>query len=282
MERTEFREAQAAAWDAAAGAWEKWWPTFHTAAQDLNQLLVEMAEIKPGSRVLDIACGLGEPSLTAARCAGDGGSVVGLDLSTEMVRIATERAKSEQIHNVQYHAADAEEFEFEAGSFDAATCRWALMLMQEPERTLAAVHRALKPGGILAAAVWAESNEAPLLAMPRDNLAAILGQELPPIEEPGVFRFGSQGSLEEVLQAAEFEILRSQTFEVVFNFDSPPHYRTYIEELSTGIRKALSKHTQAERDRYWSALEDSCSAHTLASGKVELKNKVHCVAAKRV
>ena len=55
--------------------------------------MVELADIKPGSRVLDIATGLGEPALTAARAAGPKGKVVATDLSEEMMAFAATRAE---------------------------------------------------------------------------------------------------------------------------------------------------------------------------------------------
>ena len=60
---------QKAAWDDSAEGWKRWWPTFERAAQTVNDRLVELANVRPGNRVLDIATGSGEPALTAARAA---------------------------------------------------------------------------------------------------------------------------------------------------------------------------------------------------------------------
>ena len=57
--------AQREGWDSVAGGWKEWWMPIEKGAQKLIQRLIELAEIKPGQRVLDIATGIGEPSITA-------------------------------------------------------------------------------------------------------------------------------------------------------------------------------------------------------------------------
>jgi ubiquinone/menaquinone biosynthesis C-methylase UbiE len=65
------------------------------AAQQVSNMLVELAEIKPGQRVLDVATGIGEPAITASKivgAVGDDGHVVAIDISSQMLEIAKERA----------------------------------------------------------------------------------------------------------------------------------------------------------------------------------------------
>ena len=82
---------QKAAWDDSAEGWKRWWPTFERAAQLVNDRLVELAGVRAGNRVLDIATGSGEPALTAARAVGQSGRVVAVDMSPGMLAIARER-----------------------------------------------------------------------------------------------------------------------------------------------------------------------------------------------
>jgi enediyne biosynthesis protein CalE5 len=53
--------------DNIATGWQTWWPTFECGAQKVSDKIVELAEIKSGDEVLDIATGIGEPAVTAAR-----------------------------------------------------------------------------------------------------------------------------------------------------------------------------------------------------------------------
>ena len=64
-----FRDRQRDQWNTAATGWRKWNEWLDRATAGINQRLVELAGVEPGSRVLDVATGYGEPALTAARVA---------------------------------------------------------------------------------------------------------------------------------------------------------------------------------------------------------------------
>ncbi|MFZ0676954.1 MAG: hypothetical protein WAN07_04635, partial [Candidatus Binatus sp.] len=61
-EHLKIKGQQKAAWDDSAAGWKQWWLTFERAAQSVNDRLVELAEVRAGNRVLDIATGSGEPA----------------------------------------------------------------------------------------------------------------------------------------------------------------------------------------------------------------------------
>ena len=95
----QFKTEQRQRWDSVAEGWKEWWQTVEVAAQKVSDRLVELAEIKPGQKVLDIATGIGEPAITAARkLAGYGNNiddtayVLATDVSTQMLTIAKQRA----------------------------------------------------------------------------------------------------------------------------------------------------------------------------------------------
>jgi len=106
-----FKAQQKNDWDAAAEGWKKWWPIFERAAQHVSDRLVELAGVKPGDSVLDIATGNGEPAITAARHAAPGGRVVAIDQSPGMLAIARERlnrqltAQVATLHRRERHTA---------------------------------------------------------------------------------------------------------------------------------------------------------------------------------
>ncbi len=81
----DFRQAQHKNWDSAAVGWNEWSEFNARADRHISERLVELAGVEPGSRVLDVAAGYGEPALTAARKAGPEGRVVATDISAEML-----------------------------------------------------------------------------------------------------------------------------------------------------------------------------------------------------
>ena len=103
-----YREEQRRQWDSVAAGWKKWWPTIENGAQNVSQRMIELAEVRPGHQVLDIATGIGEPALLAAGRVGPAGRVIATDLSFRMLDIARERAAALGMANVEFMEADAE------------------------------------------------------------------------------------------------------------------------------------------------------------------------------
>src|SRR5574341_96979 len=113
MKKSEFDPAQYKIsqrknWDSVASGWQKWWRTFEKGAQKVSDKLVELAEIGPGQKVLDIATGIGEPAITAARTVGIKGHVTATDISPEMLAIGRERAQLEGRKTIDFKEGNAE------------------------------------------------------------------------------------------------------------------------------------------------------------------------------
>ena len=92
IDPVDFREAQHKQWDSAAVGWKEWSAFNERAYGHISERLIELAEVCPAGRVLDVAAGYGEPALTAARQAGPEGRVVATDISPEMLAFGRERA----------------------------------------------------------------------------------------------------------------------------------------------------------------------------------------------
>lgn len=92
-----FRAAQHEHWDSAAVGWKRWSRFNDGADRHISERLVELAGVQPGSRVLDVACGYGEPALTAAREAGPEGRVVATDISAVMLAFGREGASAARL-----------------------------------------------------------------------------------------------------------------------------------------------------------------------------------------
>src|SRR6266508_4709772 len=131
-----FRDGQRQQWDKAATGWRKWSELIDGAAGGISARLVELAGVEPGSRVLDVAAGYGEPSLTAARAAGPEGSVVATDISAEMIAFGRERAAAAGLENIEFVESDAAGLDYPENSFDAALSRWGIIF--EPDGEAAA------------------------------------------------------------------------------------------------------------------------------------------------
>jgi ubiquinone/menaquinone biosynthesis C-methylase UbiE len=139
------RRVQRYGWDKAASHYDRAWQRQLAPAQ---ARLLALADLRAGERVLDIACGTGIVSFAAADAVGASGTVLGTDLSDEMVRIARERTRST---HVRFERMDAEELALGDASFDAALCAMGLMYVPDPRRAISEMRRVAGRG---AAAVW--------------------------------------------------------------------------------------------------------------------------------
>ncbi len=108
--------------------------------------LMDLAEIRPGHAVLDLAAGTGDLAIEAGRRVGAEGHVVAADLTPEMMEVGAARPGGE---SVRWLAADALELPFASGSFDRVVIGYGLRNFPDLERSLAEIHRCLRPGGRL-------------------------------------------------------------------------------------------------------------------------------------
>ena len=133
-------------WELAAPGWAKWEHIFSQAFAEATGDLLDMAQVGPGMRVLDIASGAGSQSIEAAKRVGPDGSVLATDISGTMLEHLRQNASEAGINNIETHMAAADELDVSLGPFDAAICRMGLMLFPSPKRALVALRPLLRPG----------------------------------------------------------------------------------------------------------------------------------------
>jgi O-methyltransferase/aklanonic acid methyltransferase len=146
--------------------------------------LLELADVAPGQRVLEVCCGTGAVSRAAARVVGPDGSVLGIDITPEMVRVASESAAASGIANAEFRVMDVEALDLPDAAFDAVVAMYPHF--QDARRALAEVWRVLRPGGRVAVGVGGglsrpgETRPTPLAVR---MMLDILRRHLP--EDPG-------------------------------------------------------------------------------------------------
>ena len=126
------------------------------------KILMGYQTLKPGYRLLDIACGPGTYSRRFAHAVGESGRVVGADASMPMLRQAVKSAKDQNLENVIFLRSAAENLPFRRGVFDGANCTGALHLFSDIGLVLGKIHRTLKPGGVFTCMTFRKSPIGPL------------------------------------------------------------------------------------------------------------------------
>ena len=199
-------------WDKAVDEYE---PSWKQQLQPAHRRLLQMTALRPGERVLDVACGTGLVTLQAAAQVGTTGSVVGTDIADKMLTCARAMARQQGLPQLTFEHMDAEHVGFPDATFDAALCALGLMYVPTPMRALQEMYRVLKPGGRAVAAVWGERQ--------RCGWAAIF-----PIVDarvytdvcPLFFQLGAQDMLAQTFQAAGFTHITSARLSTTLYYDS--------------------------------------------------------------
>lgn len=196
-------------WDRATLRWERFEPQFLHALAAVDPALVRALAPRPGHRVLDAACGSGEPTLAIAPLVAPRGSVTGTDLSPAMLRIARLRARQRGITNVRFRAADLGRARPPGGRYHGVVSRFGLMFVPDLPRALANLRAALRPGGRAAFAVWGPMHRNPIARLSEQAARPFLAEPPPPPEAgPHPLRLGRRGALAGMMRAAGFRDVR--------------------------------------------------------------------------
>jgi SAM-dependent methyltransferase len=110
---------------------------------------VRFLQPRSGETVLDLGSGAGLDALLAARAVGPQGKVIGVDMTPEMVRRASENARRAQVDQVEFRQGRLEALPVEDGSVDAVTSNCVINLVPDKTRVFREIARVLKPGGRL-------------------------------------------------------------------------------------------------------------------------------------
>jgi len=145
------RRVQRYGWDKASGTYEEFW---QEQLRPARERLLEMAVLRPGETLLDIACGTGLDSFEALEMLGPEGRLLGTDISEKMVEKAAAAAVENGFSNARFQWMDAEDLQVEPGSFDVVLCSLGLMYMPDPRKALEEMRRALRSGGRAVCSVW--------------------------------------------------------------------------------------------------------------------------------
>ncbi len=109
-----------------------------------------LKEIVDGTpqRILDVACGTGDSTISIARAAAEGTKVTGADISEGMMALVTEKAeKAGVLNRIDLQVADGEALPYEEGTFDRVTCAFGIRNFEHKEKGLEEFRRVLRPGG---------------------------------------------------------------------------------------------------------------------------------------
>jgi len=194
---------QITAWNESTGAtWVKMNPGLDRQLEPIGREMLARADLGAGQGVLDIGCGAGATSLSAARAVGPTGRVLGVDISAPLLDLARSRAAG--LTNIEFLEADAQTLGFEAGAFDRVVSRFGVMFFEDPTAAFANIRRGCRPGAGLSFACWRGMAENPWLTLPMEAAKEVVDPLPPPADPyaPGPAAFADPQRVRDILAGA--------------------------------------------------------------------------------
>ena len=220
-QRDELRKGLHAMWSSVAEGWAEHADDGDERASGVTTRMLELAALRPGDRVLELACGPGGLGIAAAEDVAPDGEVVLSDVAPEMVAIAAARAERAGRRNVSTAVIDLEQIDQPDGSYDAVLCREGFMFAVDPAQAARELARVVKPGGRVVLAVWGPRERNPWLGLIFDAVSAETGAVIPPPGVPGPFAQSDARRLHGLLADAGFDDVR------VTEQPTPLHARSF-------------------------------------------------------
>src|SRR5262245_39298723 len=204
----------------AAAEWHRGAAVRAQALGPATEMMLDLAKVDAGRRVLDVGAGTGDSTLVAAQRVGPNGRVLATDISESVLEITAESARHAGLSNVDTLVVDAQRLDLESDAFDAAVSRNCLMLIPDYHQALIQIRHVLKPGGRFAAMVFSTPDRCPHISIPHAIVFRVGRLTSPAPERFGEFRLGAPGMLEDAYRTAGFREVSVHTVPIRRRFPS--------------------------------------------------------------
>ena len=255
-------------WQAAAEAWNRWSPTIEGWLGAATAVMLDLARVREGHRVLDVAAGAGGQTLAAATRVGTSGRVLATDVAPAILAFAEQNAQRQGLTNIATRVMDGEDLDVEASHFDAVISRVGLIYFPDQQRALSGMLRALRPGGRIAAIVYSTPDRNEFFSVPVSVIRDRAQLPPPAPGQPGPFSLGAPGVAEQAFRDAGFVDV------VAVRVDAPLRLRTVdecvqFEQDSFGaLHQMLSGLDESGRAAAWTEIARRLTAFETPDGFV--------------
>lgn len=262
-----FKAATREHWDRCAQGWDANSNRLRRWLREATDAMLEMAEVKTGARVLDVAAGAGDQTLDIAERVGTSGTVLATDLSAGVLRLAEKKLRSAGYSNVEFSVQDGECLTVADRSFDAAICRLGLMFLPNPAKGLSEMRRALKPGGRSCAMVFSAPDKNPTISIILSTALKYAGQRMPNPYQPGdLFSLGRPGLIDELYSRAGFRDVTTTKVMAPFILPSVQDYLDFVRTSASPVLQILSRLGEAQQAAAWAEIGERLAQFNTSTG----------------
>ncbi len=281
MDTDAFKAATRYQWDQTARSWDDHTPQVRAWLRRGTDAMLDMAGIRSGARVLDVAAGSGDQTLDIAERVGPTGAVLATDLSPAILKLAQANARRAGFGNVETRVADGEHLGLDDAGFDAAVCRLGLMFFPDPARGLREMYRAMKPGAGICTMVFAGPETNPCITTLMSTAFRHAGvAPRDPYQPGGLLSLGKPGVIDELFRRAGFKDVATTRVVAPFRLPSARDYVEFIRTSASPIQQILGKLDAAAVGAAWTEMEERLKQFDTSTGW-EGPNELLLTAAKR-
>ena len=272
---------QIAEWNGALG--QRW----VAMQRELDRIVVPFGDAalkaaapQPGEQVIDIGCGCGDTSIEIARLVGAGGSVLGVDVSQQMLEVARTHGALANCAHLVFRVGDASEAELPA-NIDLLFSRFGVMFFSEPTQAFGHLRKSLRRGGRCAFVCWRTPRDNAWAMTPLSAARTAMGVTPPPADPnaPGPFAFADADRVRALLSGAGFGGIDVQRFDAAVSLGATPRSAAesavQIGPVSRFVREAGLEHLPVILD----AVERALAPLAAPDGRVSLNGSAWIVSA---
>jgi SAM-dependent methyltransferase len=261
-----YKETTRDQWQVAAKAWNDWTPLLRVWLGVATGVMLDMAKITPGHRVLDVAAGAGDQTLQAADRVGASGYVLATDISANILEFAARNAREAGHANVQTQVLDGEDLDVAEGAFDAVISRLGLIYFPDQQKALAGMKRALKPDGRVAAIVFTTPEKNQFISIPISIIRRRADLPPPLPGQPGPFSLGAAGVIEQQLAKAGFHDVETRRLAAPLKLTSAAEFLKFAKGSFGALHQMMAGLDEAGRNAAWEEVQDELRAFEGPSG----------------
>lgn len=258
FDAVKYKETTRQQWNAAADAWHRWGPLLSRWLGPATETMLDKAGVTTGSRVLDVAAGAGEQTMTAAKRVGQTGHVLATDLSPTILEYAERSAKLAGFENICTREMDGEDLGgLDTGPFDAVISRVGLIYFPDQQKALKGMRQQLRDGGKVAAMVYSTAERNGFFSVPVSIIRRRAQLPSPLPGQPGPFSLGAEGVMEKAFSDAGFRDIDVEVVDAPVRLSSATECLQFEQESFGALHQMLSGLSGAEQDEVWGEIEDA-------------------------
>jgi SAM-dependent methyltransferase len=268
FDATAFKKTTHTQWNAVATRWNAWGPLLDSWLGPASEILLDMAHVTSGGRVLHVAGGSGQEALQSARRVGPSGYVETTDISEALTLLATANFEAAGVRNAVARVADGEELTVTGHPFDAVLSRVGLIYFPDQLGAVKRQAAALRLGGYVGAIVYATAEECRFFSDPVGVIRRHAGLPPPAPGQPGPFSLGGPGRIEELFDAAGLTDVQVCKVNAPVVLPSALECLRFEQESFGALHQMLGQLDVAAKARAWDEVGEKLSAFE-AGGQFE-------------